>query len=312
MSNARLEARGPAENEEEELYYRYWLRVGPRELPLEDGETLIGRGEECHVGVCEAMVSRRHARLIVGRGRPYIEDLGSANGTFLNQKRLAGRAELYPGDRIFVGTTEIELIRRLDDVDRPTVPIFDPPTPTPSSGVKAFDVTFTTRATARERPAITETRNVEAPPSSREPRAELEQFEAAAHLADKTLTMGRVDAALKILAEPLEDMLARARRGKPPGPPLLEVMGRYAVKLANETLDGRWVDLVVETHLLAGRPFHEETIQQLATLRARTMLGDDELIARYYDELRARMSTFGAADRVLCERVACLLPALER
>src|ERR1041384_2337589 len=116
MSNARLEAQaGLADIEEADLVFRYWLRVGPRELPLEVGETLIGRGEECHVGVCEAMVSRCHARVVVGHGRPFIEDLGSANGTFLNQMRLNGRAELYPGDRIFVGTTEIDLGRLIDD-----------------------------------------------------------------------------------------------------------------------------------------------------------------------------------------------------
>src|SRR4051812_8424217 len=111
MSNARLEAPGPAEIEE--LVYRYWLKVGPRELPLEDGETLIGRGEECQVGVCEAMVSRRHACIVVGQGCLFLEDLSSANGTYLNQARLQGRSELFPGDRIFVGITEIELICKL-------------------------------------------------------------------------------------------------------------------------------------------------------------------------------------------------------
>jgi hypothetical protein len=311
MTNGRLEAQARPAEVEEDFVYRYWLRVGQRELPLEDGETLIGRGDECHVGICEGMVSRRHARVVVGQGRPFIEDLGSANGTFLNQAKVEGRAELYPGDRVFIGTCEIELIRRMDDEDRPTVPVLDPRVrATPPSGV-VQDAAMTGRPTARERPAVTGIeRRSDAPPSSRDPRTELEQFEAVAHLADKTLTMGRVDAALRILAGPLEETLARARRGRPPGDAVLDAMGRYAVKLANETLDGRWLNLAIEMHLLASRPFQEETIQQLATLRARTPIGSDELIGRYYEALRANMASFSAADRVLCERVACLLPAL--
>src|ERR1041384_1129860 len=162
MSNARLEAQaGPADIEEAELVFQYCLRVGPRELPLEVGETLIGRGEECHVGVCEAMVSRRHARVVLGQGRPFIEDLGSSNGTFLTQTRLTGRVELFPGDKIFIGTTEVELVCRIDDEDRPTVPVFEPLPHRPplGSGVNSFDVTFTNKRPTREDPPITETRS---------------------------------------------------------------------------------------------------------------------------------------------------------
>src|SRR5215831_568543 len=112
MSDAWLDEEEPAAESGEELVYGYWLRVGARELELESGETLIGRGDECHVAICEAMVSRKHARVVIGDGRPYIEDLGSANGTFVNQSRIQGRTELCPGDRIFIGTSEIELTRR--------------------------------------------------------------------------------------------------------------------------------------------------------------------------------------------------------
>lgn len=301
MSRGRLDGQAQPNDLEGALIGRYWLRMGVRELPLEDGETLIGRGDACQLVVNEAMVSRRHARIVLGGARPYIEDLGSANGTFVNQGRLDGRAELFPGDRIFIGTCEIEVIRRFEE-DHPTSPgiedEFD--RPTPSSGVSAFDPVSGRRVTVPSGPG-----------SVREEEAKtLEGFEGLTHLADKMFTMGRVDAALRILAEPLEAIREGARLGHLPPPTLLDAVGRYAVKLANDTLDGQWVDLAIELHLLAVRPLREETIQQLAALRAKAPIGSDDLIARYYQRLRGAMASFSPGERILSERVACLVPAL--
>jgi pSer/pThr/pTyr-binding forkhead associated (FHA) protein len=62
----------------------YFLRIGPRQIPLSSGETLVGRGEECDVVISGALVSRRHARILFDDGEPSVEDLGSMNGTFVN------------------------------------------------------------------------------------------------------------------------------------------------------------------------------------------------------------------------------------
>jgi hypothetical protein len=304
MSRGRFDGQAQPNDFEAAAVSHYWLRVGTREVPLGDGETLLGRGDGCGVVVNEAMVSRRHARIVVGSGRPYIEDLGSANGTFVNQGRLKERAELFPGDRIFIGTCEIEVILRLEE-DRPTVPIAEDELDraTPSSGVGAFDPVSGGRATLPRGHVVGGV--------VREEEAKtLESFEGLTHLADKMFTMGRVDAALRILGEPLEALREGARLGHIPAAPLLDALGRYAVKLANDTLDGYWVDLAIEAHLLAVRPLREETIQQLAALRGKAPIGSDELIARYYARLRSVMTSFSSSERILSERVACLLPAL--
>jgi len=52
--------------------------------PLEDGAYLIGRGEACRIRFDFPEVSERHAVLTVRGGRAMIEDLHSANGTFVN------------------------------------------------------------------------------------------------------------------------------------------------------------------------------------------------------------------------------------
>jgi pSer/pThr/pTyr-binding forkhead associated (FHA) protein len=303
MVRGRFEGLAQPADTEDEPIGQYSLRFGAREVPLDEGETLIGRGEGCLVVVNEAMVSRKHARVVLSGPHLHIEDLGSANGTYVNRDRVQGRQDLFAGDRIFIGTCEIEVMREAG-VGRPTIPAFEDTLdrPTPSSGVTAYDPQSAGRVTQRKGRA--------AEPSEAEARAELEVFESTAHLADKMFTMGRAEAAVRILAPSLEEIRDAARLGRIPGPLLLDALGRYAVKLAGDTLDGRWVDLAIETHLLAVRPLREETIQKLAALRARELLGSDTLIAEYYEQLRGSMSTFTTADRILCERVACLLPAL--
>jgi hypothetical protein len=143
-----------------------------------------------------------------------------------------------------------------------------------------------------------------------ESTAGIEGLEYVARLADKMLTMGRIDGALRILSGHLEDILVGARSGMSMEGRLVDTAGRYAMKLAHETLDPRWVNLTIELHLITCRPLREETLQQLASLRGKVPIGDDRLIHRYYERLLSEKSTMTSGDRVLCERVACLLPSL--
>ena len=53
----------------------------------------------------------QHARIFGKNGSWYVEDLGSTNGTFVNDQKLAAPAMVQPGDRIRVGTTVLELRR---------------------------------------------------------------------------------------------------------------------------------------------------------------------------------------------------------
>jgi pSer/pThr/pTyr-binding forkhead associated (FHA) protein len=287
-------------------------------LPLDRPETLIGRAEGCDVVVNEGLVSRRHARILVERGRAYIEDLGSANGTFVNQGRLHGRTLLFPGDHVFVGTCEIEFLRE-DAEERDTAPAFssgesgeeDEARPTPSSGVAVFHREVGAevgRVPSSRRRTAKHSENT-LPPE--EPTTQLEDFEYLGHLADKMFTMGRVDAARNILESHLNEILTGTRAGRRPSVKLLDAASRYAVKLAQETLDGRWVDAAVEMHLIMCRPLREETIQQLASLRAKAAIGSDELLARYHERLRGNLASMSVAERMLVERVACLVPELE-
>jgi len=82
----------------------------PRAVRL-DGNLTVGRAPECELRIDDTYASQQHARVFARNGSWFVEDLGSTNGTFVNEQRLAAPAQLAPGDRIRVGTTVLELRR---------------------------------------------------------------------------------------------------------------------------------------------------------------------------------------------------------
>jgi pSer/pThr/pTyr-binding forkhead associated (FHA) protein len=76
--------------------------------PLES-ETTIGRAAGCRISVDDTHVSKVHARVFVNEGRWYVEDLGSTNGTLVNETLVGATTPLDVGDRIRVGETVLEL-----------------------------------------------------------------------------------------------------------------------------------------------------------------------------------------------------------
>jgi DNA-binding winged helix-turn-helix (wHTH) protein len=79
------------------------LLRGGLELPLYEGENLLGRGPEAVVRLVSEKASRRHARVVVDEHRAVVEDLGSKNGTRVNGSRVEGPVALEPGDVIQIG-----------------------------------------------------------------------------------------------------------------------------------------------------------------------------------------------------------------
>ena len=75
-----------------------------RSYELSDGENIIGRAAP-NVPLSDGTVSRRHANIISKNGVCMLEDLGSANGTYLNGVRLTRPSSLKRGDQIRVGST---------------------------------------------------------------------------------------------------------------------------------------------------------------------------------------------------------------
>jgi hypothetical protein len=85
---------------------RYRLRFLLQELDLPLGVTTIGRSVDCHVTLDDPLVSRRHARVVVGDDRALVEDTGSRNGVALNGTVIRAPTRLHEGDRVRIGTQE--------------------------------------------------------------------------------------------------------------------------------------------------------------------------------------------------------------
>lgn len=79
------------------------IRIGEKPMALPVGQLDIGRNLDCWLTLDDELASRYHARLHIETTRCYVEDLGSRNGTFLNDLRLTGKRPLRVGDRIRIG-----------------------------------------------------------------------------------------------------------------------------------------------------------------------------------------------------------------
>ena len=84
------------------------IKVGSnREIVLKP-ETVLGRQAECDVVLNEGHTSRRHAKLSLDSDGAWLEDLGSANGTYINGSRINGRVRLSSGDRLRFDVEEFD------------------------------------------------------------------------------------------------------------------------------------------------------------------------------------------------------------
>lgn len=74
-----------------------------KDFPVSGPTTAIGRGEDCGLRVPLLSVSRRHCELGLTDQGIKVKDLGSSNGTYVNNKRISGEMVLKAGDRLAVG-----------------------------------------------------------------------------------------------------------------------------------------------------------------------------------------------------------------
>lgn len=78
-----------------------------REIPLGQSATTIGRLPDNTVQIDNLAVSGHHAKITFSDGRYVLEDLGSLNGTYVNNKRI-GQATLIHGDQVLIGKHVVE------------------------------------------------------------------------------------------------------------------------------------------------------------------------------------------------------------
>ncbi len=99
------------------LYPRQYFR----QIPLSQGKTVIGRGNEADVRLEDEMISRRHCELSWDGKRVSIRDLDSTNGTFVDGTLLSGRPKAIDSEnRLQIG----KMVLKIDFKD-PSEEAFD-------------------------------------------------------------------------------------------------------------------------------------------------------------------------------------------
>nr|WP_010130571.1 FHA domain-containing protein [Microbulbifer agarilyticus] len=114
----RLKAAGSAANVAWALRANHPAIVG-RVFPVRE-TTIVGRSDECDLTFSMSHLSRRHARLEVREGLLFAVDLGSANGTYLNNQRIT-ETRVRRGDELRFDSLSFSVVGPADDLDKTTV-----------------------------------------------------------------------------------------------------------------------------------------------------------------------------------------------
>ena len=82
-----------------------------RKIPIKNTTAIIGRDENANIQLDHPSVSREHARILLlgGKSQFTIEDLGSANGTFVDGIKITERSTFYPDQQLEIGPFRFNL-----------------------------------------------------------------------------------------------------------------------------------------------------------------------------------------------------------
>lgn len=80
-----------------------------RELKITKNKFMVGRADDCHLKPHSDQISRYHCCILNEDGFITVRDLGSKNGTFVNDERISGEVELNNGDVLVVGPLKFQV-----------------------------------------------------------------------------------------------------------------------------------------------------------------------------------------------------------
>jgi len=280
---------------------RFWLEYQGRTFELRPGEILIGRSSNCHLVLDDGLVSRRHAQLVVTEDRASVEDFASANGVFVNGKRVVGSELLMAGDKLQIGKQQFALCA----VARPTVTA-------PSERYNAEtlhglrvapDLSLAPSADPRAADTKSELKMPEVEHTQR-----AEALELLGGVADKVLALGRGEEAERVLATALSNVLSEVKRGREPAPRVVLRAATYAGKLAEATARGKWLDYTIELYAALRKPLPIELVDQMYGIWRRLDAVNLAQLRAYLAVLQAQAPAYAPHERFAIQR----LEGLER
>lgn len=262
---------------------------------------LIGRSSNCHLVLDDGLVSRRHAQIVVREDRAVVEDFGSANGVFVNGRRVQGNEPLKSGDELAIGkqTFVLRCVSR--------APAMKPSERFTAETLHGLSVTAEMLAAAP--PASQDEARVDSKSALRLPGAEAEPthredaLELLGGVVDKVLAMGRGEEAERVLSTALNNVLAAVKRGREPAPRVVARAATYAGKLAEATAHGKWLDYTIELYAALRRPLPIEFVDQMYAALRRVDAVNLPALRAYLSVLHAQAAAYGPTERFAIQRL---------
>lgn len=266
---------------------RYWLDYAGRTIELRPGVISLGRSSACQIVLDDSLVSRRHAELVVSADGVTLQDSGSVNGAFVNGKRVVGSERLRDGDQLRLGAQVLTLRTVLEGGRPRSAARFGAET------LSGIDVT----PLASGRPLGAMSTETEATFSAN-------TLDLLGGVAEKVLALGRGEEAEKVLATTLTNLLADVKtRGSSAQPHVFEKAVHYAVKLAEVTGKGRWIDYVFDLFTAVKKPLPAAIVDELYTVLRRVDAVNLTVLRAYVAEMRAMQPSFGPTERFVLQRL---------
>jgi hypothetical protein len=328
----------PVKNPDAGLPSGFGILLRDRQIALPVGQTFVGRGPECQVVILGAHVSRKHAMFTATERGVVIEDLGSANGCFVNQQRITSATSLKDGDRILVGTEELSFFVGVTESDGAAVVSsgvdFDPEDATAHGRAPPAVRPVTFQPVERkihESAAPTEPmrdplvrppgelkssrvrtarrRLIETLPVARvelmpDPRADAFQRVEAA--VGRMLARGDVDAAGRTLAGQVGTLLQDGRGGTPVPRGVVYRAARCCLVVAQVARERSWIDRAVELYLQARLVMEEEVLDFLEPLLDKYGMCEPRLLAEYRNVVRRQLEHAAPDELARCDRILSL------
>jgi len=275
---------------------RFWLEYQGRTFELRPGEVLIGRSSNCHLVLDDGLVSRRHARIVVTQEQAVVEDFSSANGVFVNGRRVSSSEPLKAGDTLQVG-------KQLFAVCAITRPALSMPSERFNAetlnGIRAVpEVTPPMQVIEAAAELKSELRMPEVEATQR-----AEALELLGGVADKVLALGRGDEAERVLSNALNGVLGQVKRGMEPAPRVLLRAVSYAGKLAEATGRGKWLDFSIELYAGLQRPLPIEVVDHMYAVLRRVDAVNLSALRAYLSILQEHATAFAPNERFAIQRL---------
>lgn len=286
------------------LHYSLKARTG--EFPIVKLETTIGRSASCDVVLESALVSRRHARLLLSDSDLFLEDLGSRNGVIVNTALVRGSARLSVGDRIRIGPEILEIVER--PATSASTPLKAPGHSAlePLPGVKTLDgLEGTAKASdlgdlGNRADSASELAGLEDP---EDPTHRADVLELLGNAVGRLLTSGKAEEAERLVGIHLATRLDEANRKVPLPPDMTKRAGRLAIKLAAATEKASWLDYPVALYRALAQPMPLPLVDEMYTLIRKIPGINRAQLREYVSLLHSQAERFNAEERFALQRV---------